>query len=139
MNNKFEALDFYPLSKNKKRYSEGGLRKKLINKISLPNKPLITIITVVFNGDKYLQETIDSIKKQNYKNYEFIIIDGGSTDKTLQIIKNNSSMIDYWISEKDEGIYDAFNKGLNLAKGDYFLLAVLHRVLKACQNEVVDN
>jgi len=119
MNNKFETLDFYPLSKNKKRYSEGGLRKNSVNKISLPNKPLITIITVVFNGDKYLQETIDSIKKQNYKNYEYIIIDGGSTDKTLQIIKNNSSMIDYWISEKDEGIYDAFNKGLNLAKGDY--------------------
>ena len=119
MNNKFETLDFYPLSKNKKRYSEGGLRKNLVKKISLPNKPLITIITVVFNGDKYLQETIDSIKKQNYKNYEYIIIDGGSTDKTLQIIKNNSSMIDYWISEKDEGIYDAFNKGLNLAKGDY--------------------
>jgi glycosyltransferase involved in cell wall biosynthesis len=119
MNNKFETLDFYPLSKNKKRYSEGGLRKNSVKKISLPNKPLITIITVVFNGDKYLQETIDSIKKQNYKNYEYIIIDGGSTDKTLQIIKNNSSMIDYWISEKDEGIYDAFNKGLNLAKGDY--------------------
>ena len=68
MNNKFETLDFYPLSKNKKRYSEGGLRKNSVNKISLPNKPLITIITVVFNGDKYLQETIDSIKKQNYKN-----------------------------------------------------------------------
>ena len=117
--NKYETLNFYPLSQNKKRYSEGGLRINLEFKKSLPNKPLITIITVVLNGEKYLQETIDSIKNQTYKNYEFIVIDGGSTDKTLEIIKNNSNLIDYWVSEKDEGLYDAFNKGLNLARGDY--------------------
>ena len=117
--NKYETLNFYPLSPNKKRYSEGGLRINSEFKKSLPNKPLITIITVVLNGEKYLQETIDSIKNQTYKNYEFIVIDGGSTDKTLEIIKNNSNLIDYWVSEKDEGLYDAFNKGLNLARGDY--------------------
>ena len=117
--NKYETLNFYPLSQNKKRYSEGGLRINLEFKKSLPNKPLITIITVVLNGEKYLQETIDSIKNQTYKNYEFIVIDGGSTDKTLEIIKINSNLIDYWVSEKDEGLYDAFNKGLNLARGDY--------------------
>ena len=117
--NKYETLNFYPLSQNKKRYSEGGLRINSEFKKSLPNKPLITIITVVLNGEKHLQETIDSIKNQTYKNYEFVVIDGGSTDKTLEIIKNNSYMIDYWVSEKDEGLYDAFNKGLNLARGDY--------------------
>ncbi len=117
--NKYETLDFYPLSKNKKRLSEGGLRINSLSKKSLPNKPLITIITVVLNGEKYLQETINSIKNQTYKNYEFLIIDGGSKDKTLEIINENSNMIDYWISEKDEGLYDAFNKGLSLSKGDY--------------------
>ena len=117
--NKYETLNFYPILKNKKRFSEGGLRVNSQSKKSLPNKPLITIITVVLNGEKYLQETINSIKNQTYKNYEFLIIDGGSNDKTLEIIKNNSNMIDYWISEKDEGLYDAFNKGLSLSRGDY--------------------
>ena len=117
--NKYETFNFYPLSKNRKRYSEGGLRIKLEFKQSLPNRPLITIITVVFNGEKYLQETINSIKNQTYNNYEFVVIDGGSTDKTMEIIKKNSNTIDYWVSEEDEGLYDAFNKGLSLARGDY--------------------
>jgi len=118
-NYKYETLNFYPQQKNKKRFSEGGLRINSLSKKSKPNKPLITLITVVLNGEKYLQETIDSIKNQTYKNYEFLIIDGGSNDKTLEIINNNSKMIDYWISEKDEGLYDAFNKGLRLAKGEF--------------------
>ena len=117
--NKYETFNFYPLSKNRKRYSEGGLRIKSEFKQSLPNRPLITIITAVFNGEKYLQETINSIKNQTYNNYEFVVIDGGSTDKTMEIIKKNSNMIDYWVSEEDEGLYDAFNKGLSLARGDY--------------------
>ena len=78
MNNKFETLDFYTLSKNKKRYSEGGLRKNSVKKISLPNKPLITIITVVFNGDKYLQETIDSIKKYIDAGVEKVILNSAA-------------------------------------------------------------
>ena len=81
--------------------------------------PLITIITVVYNNVSHLQKTLNSIYKQNYKNYELIVIDGGSKDGTLNIIKKNSSKINFWISEKDKGIYDAFNKGLKLAKGDY--------------------
>ena len=83
------------------------------------NFPLITIITVVYNNVTHLQKTLNSIYKQNYNNYELIVIDGGSNDGTLNIIKKNSSKINFWISEKDKGIYDAFNKGLKLAKGDY--------------------
>ena len=83
------------------------------------NKPMISIITVVFNGEKYLEQTIKSIINQTYKNFEYIIIDGGSTDGTLEIIKKYEDKISYWISEKDKGISDAFNKGVMAAKGDY--------------------
>ena len=82
---------------------------------------LVSIITVVKNNKKYLEETIKSILDQSYKNFEFIIIDGGSTDGTLDIIKKYDDEIDYWISEEDNGIYDAFNKGLDLASGKYIV------------------
>ena len=98
---------------------DGGLRKKNIFKKSLKDNPLITIITVVYNNEKFLEESILSLHKQNYDNYEHIIIDGGSTDGTLDIIKKYENKIDYWCSEKDKGIYDAFNKGMQLAKGEY--------------------
>ena len=98
---------------------DGGLRKKNIFKQNQKDQPLITIITVVYNNEKFIEEAILSLHKQNYKNYEHIIIDGGSTDKTLDIIKKYEHKIDYWCSEKDNGIYDAFNKGMQLAKGDY--------------------
>ena len=81
-------------------------------------KPLITVITAVYNGEKYLEECIQSLHKQNYDNIEHIIVDGGSNDKTLEIIRKYEK-IDYWISEKDKGIYDAFNKGMKFSTGDY--------------------
>ena len=95
----------------------GGLRLKNIFK-KKKNHFLISIITVVFNGEKYLEETIKSVINQTNKNFEYIIIDGGSTDGTLDIIKRYDQQIDYWISQKDKGIYDAFNKGLKLVSGD---------------------
>ena len=112
---KFETTLFLPESENKKW--EGGLRTQCYFKNSLENKPLVTIITVVFNGEAYLEETIQSVINQTYDNVEYIIIDGGSTDGTLDIIKKYENQIDYWISEKDHGIYDAFNKGISLAQG----------------------
>lgn len=96
----------------------GGLRTKGYFKKSYPNKPLVSVITIVFNGDQYLEETINSVINQTYDNVEYIVIDGGSTDGTLQIIKKYEDKIDYWLSEKDRGIYDAWNKGLKLATGD---------------------
>ena len=80
--------------------------------------PLISIITVVYNGEKYLQQTIDSIANQTYKNIEYIVVDGGSTDHTIEIIKANEKTISKWISEPDRGLYDAMNKGAALANGE---------------------
>jgi glycosyltransferase involved in cell wall biosynthesis len=82
----------------------------------------ISIITVCKNRDKYLQETINSVAQQTFKNIEYIIIDGGSTDKTIQIIEANADKIHYWISEPDKGMYFAINKGLSVATGDYILI-----------------
>ncbi|MFV9924546.1 MAG: glycosyltransferase [Francisella endosymbiont of Hyalomma scupense] len=81
-------------------------------------KPLITVITVVYNGEAYLEKTILSVINQTYESVEYIIIDGGSTDGTIDIIKKYESKINYWISEAYNGIYDAMNKGIKLATGD---------------------
>ncbi len=101
----------------KKNVIQGG--KRLNNESVVNFKPLFSIITVVYNNEKFLEETIKSVLNQKFRNFEYIIIDGGSSDKTLDIIKRYDSQIDYWISEKDKGIYDAFNKGMSLAKGDF--------------------
>lgn len=79
--------------------------------------PLVTIVTVVKNGAKYLKSAIESIISQSYKNIEYIIIDGGSTDETLEIIKQYEFAVKRWISEPDNGIYEAMNKGISLAGG----------------------
>lgn len=113
---KFETVLFLPEGENRK--GEGGLRTKGYFKKSFDDKPLISIITVVFNGEKYLEETIQSVINQTYSNVEYIIIDGGSSDGTLDIIKKYEERIDYWVSEKDRGIYDAMNKGIKLCSGD---------------------
>ena len=99
--------------------AEGGLRTEGYLKESDSSYPLISIVTVVLNGEKYLDSTIKSIVNQSYKNMEYIIVDGGSTDQTIDIIKKHESKIDYWVSEKDAGISDAFNKGVGYALGDY--------------------
>lgn len=83
------------------------------------NIPLISVITVSYNAVSTIEETILSVVNQTYSNIEYIIIDGGSTDGTLDIIKKYQDKIAYWISKPDKGIYDAMNKGINNANGDY--------------------
>lgn len=80
-------------------------------------QPRITVITVVFNGQKFIENTILSVIGQSYENLEFIVIDGGSTDGTTDILRKYDDKIGYWHSEKDAGIYDAMNKGLTKATG----------------------
>lgn len=82
-------------------------------------QPKITIIVAVYKGIKTLQQCIDSIANQIYLNKELIIIDGGSDDGTKELLKKNKDNISYWISEPDSGIYDAWNKGLKQATGDW--------------------
>jgi len=113
----FESLLFLPDNKN--RIGEGGLRMQGLFRKSFKNKPLISVVTIVYNGETYLEQTILSVLNQTYDNIEYIIIDGGSTDATREIIKKYEDKIDYWVSEKDKGIYDAFNKGINLTTGLY--------------------
>jgi cellulose synthase/poly-beta-1,6-N-acetylglucosamine synthase-like glycosyltransferase len=78
----------------------------------------ISIITVTKNSESFLEECILSLDKQSYRNYEHIIIDGCSTDNTINLIKKHKNKIAYWISEKDEGLYDAMNKGIKKCSGD---------------------
>ena len=110
-----ETTLFLPSNKNRK--DEGGLRSKGYFKTSYEDKPLITVITVVFNGEAYLEQTIRSVIEQGYDNVEYIILDGGSTDGTINIIKQYDAYIDYWVSQPDKGIYDAMNKAISLAQG----------------------
>ncbi|MDA7779237.1 glycosyltransferase [Candidatus Pelagibacter sp.] len=97
----------------KKDLLHGG--KRLNSKLS---RPLLSIITVVLNGEEHLEKTIKSVLKQK-KIFEYILIDGKSKDSSLKIIKKYSNKISYWVSEKDDGLYDAFNKGMKLAQGQY--------------------
>ena len=84
-------------------------------------QPLISVVTVVFNDRDGLKRTIDSVLAQSYQNIEFVIIDGGSTDGTLDVIRRNDLNIAYWVSEPDEGISDAFNKGLSVIRGEWVM------------------
>lgn len=110
---KYERL---PISNN--RIAEAGLRLDGGYKKSHINRPLVSIITVVRNNKSGILRCMESIWKQTYDNIEYIIIDGGSTDGTVELILQHSDKIDYFVSESDTGIYNAFNKGLSLATGD---------------------
>ena len=113
--NKFESKLFLD-REGKTNFIQGGLRTK--GTIKKKNSFLISIVTVTLNSEKYIEETIQSVLNQKNKNFEYIIIDGGSSDKTINIIKKYENKIDYWVSEPDKGLYDAFNKGLTLVAGD---------------------
>tara|TARA_B110000902_G_C14293413_1_gene582107 strand:- start:6478 stop:7263 length:786 start_codon:yes stop_codon:yes gene_type:complete len=110
----------------------------------IESTPLVSIVTVVFNGEKYLEQTIQSVLNQTYRNVEYIIIDGGSTDGTLDIIKKYQNDIALWISEPDKGVYDGMNKGIKLAKGeligminsdDWYELNTVELIVEKYRNE----
>ena len=84
----------------------------------------ISIITVCYNSSATISRTLNSIQSQSYKDYEVIIIDGNSTDNTLEIVEEFKDIISIVVSESDTGIYDALNKGINLSSGD--VIAILH-------------
>ena len=108
----------------------------------------ISIITVVRNNASTIKDTIDSVLKQTYSNVEYIVIDGSSTDGTIEIIQGYKKYIKKFISEKDKGVYDAMNKGINLATGDvigllngddvYFDETVLQNVANAFKKNESD-
>ncbi len=127
----------------KKQHKQIG-GKKLINKKLIKNDenlPLISIITVVFNSVDFIEKTIKDVINQSYPNIEYIIIDGGSTDGTVEVLRQYNEFIEYWVSESDRGLYDAMNKGMKSATGDYlwfinsgdlpFDLTVLDNIFRA--------
>lgn len=81
----------------------------------------VTVVTVVFNNVRHIEATIQSVVNQTYPNIEYIIIDGGSTDGTVDLIKKYEDRLAYWVSEPDKGIYDAMNKGIDKATGSWMI------------------
>lgn len=105
-----------------KRIAEGGMRLRGLFKRSLPGLPLVSVVTVCFNSVRTLEQCIQSVLGQAYANIEYILIDAGSSDGTLDVIKRHEDAIDYYVSEPDRGLYHAMNKGLELSSGDYILI-----------------
>ena len=101
------------------------------------NKIKISIITISYNSEKTIKDTIESVLSQSYENIEYIIIDGGSTDGTVDIIDSYKDKISYYVTEKDNGIYDGMNKGIIAAKSDY--IGILNSDDFYQNNNVVDN
>lgn len=97
----------------------------------------ISIITVCYNSSKTIERTFKSIKDQTYKDIEYIVVDGGSKDKTLNIVKQYEDLIDEWISESDKGLYDAMNKGIKMATGD--IIGILNSDDILYDNHVLEN
>ena len=85
-------------------------------------QPKISIITICYNAAEDLARTIDSVRHQTFKNYEYIVVDGRSKDNTQSIINNNLDVITKWVSEPDHGIYDAMNKGIRMADGEWLIM-----------------
>jgi len=98
---------------------QGGYRNRGLSPLKTPGLPVVTVITVVYNGLDLIEKTIKNILAQTYPNIEYIVIDGASKDGTTDIIRSYDQHIAYWISGRDKGIYDAMNKGLDAATGDF--------------------
>ncbi|MBQ0141871.1 MAG: glycosyltransferase [Prevotellaceae bacterium] len=89
--------------------------------MEINNKNSVTVITAVWNDAEHIEKTIQSVLSQTYQNIEYIIIDGGSKDRTVDVIKEYADKISYWTSEPDKGVYDAMNKGIAASTGDFVI------------------
>jgi glycosyltransferase involved in cell wall biosynthesis len=103
----------------------------------MSNKSFFSIITVTYNREDDLEATIKSVKDQSCKDYEYIVVDGQSTDGTVDVIRQYESSINHWVSEKDKGIYNAMNKGAKAAKGKYLYFLNAGDIF--ADNEVLTN
>lgn len=104
---------------------EGGRRARGLAPPRAPaGRPPVSVITVVYNGARHLRRAADSVLGQDYGPIEYLVIDGGSTDGTVAMLRELDERIDYWLSEPDAGIYDAMNKGIALASGE--IIAILN-------------
>lgn len=106
--------------------------------------PLVSVLTVVYNGEKYLEQTIKSVIAQDYNNIEYVVIDGGSNDGTIDIIKRYQDHINIFVSESDKGIYNAINKGLRKCSGQLIKIInaddlLLPRAISAAVNTLKRN
>jgi glycosyltransferase involved in cell wall biosynthesis len=111
----------YPAKAEDRRY-EGGMRCNGRFKRRSSTKPLVSVITTVFNRELTIEKAICSVLGQSYQNIEYILIDAASDDNTLAIIRKYEDVIDYVVSEPDGGIYEGMNKGVELAQGDYIII-----------------
>jgi glycosyltransferase involved in cell wall biosynthesis len=105
--------DYVSVARENRPLCGGGRRRRI------SGQPRFSIVTVVKNDEDKVARTIESVIAQEYDDYEFIVVDGGSSDDTLEIIRHYNEHIDYWVSEPDRGISDAFNKGIVLSSGEY--------------------
>ena len=104
---------------DKEPSTTGGYRARGVSPNTSPQLPLVSVVTAVFNGKHYITGCIESVLQQDYPNVEHIIIDGGSTDGTLDVLRDYTDRVAYWHSERDRGVYDAWNKALQIARGEW--------------------
>lgn len=105
--------------RNPGEHTQGGLRHQGRVKKGAPGRPLVSVVTIVFNDEAHIGATMESVVGQTYAPIEYIVIDGGSTDHTLAVIRSYEDRIDHWQSGPDQGVSDAFNKGIRAARGEY--------------------
>jgi glycosyltransferase involved in cell wall biosynthesis len=115
---------------------EGGLRTLGLYKKTRPEAPLITVVMAVWNARDTVEDTIRSVVGQPYEAVEFIVVDGASTDGTLHTVERYENKIDYWISEQDQGLYTAMNKGCDLAGGEWIYFIGADDILVNCLHQV---
>jgi len=124
---------------------EGGIRLQQSDNNPTTKQPVFSVVTAVYNGAAHLEQTIQSVLQQSYGSIEYIVIDGGSTDGTLDILRQYEQHIHYWKSESDQGVYDAMNQGITLARGevigllnadDFYYRETVKTVMEKHQNNV---